>query len=76
AMVEQTTAASHNLTIETRTLAQTLSTFRIGETEHHSFGRPTEYTLTPLPSPQKLDVKPELSATMATTSSDEGWEEF
>lgn len=78
AMVEQTTAASHNLTIETRTLAQTLSTFRIGENEHHSFAKPTEYTLTPLPSPQRLEVKKaeQLTAPMPTTSSDEGWEEF
>ncbi len=76
AMVEQTTAASHNLTIETRTLAQTLSTFRIGGMPQRTMSQPAPYNFAPLAQPQKHPVMPALAAALPTSSSDEGWEEF
>ncbi|MFT9014585.1 MAG: methyl-accepting chemotaxis protein [Acetobacter sp.] len=92
AMVEETTAASHNLTAETRTLGQTLSRFKIaGERD-----RGAQYeNMVALPSAASPSARPAraeprssrpiaappppapvLVSSMPTTASDDGWEEF
>ncbi|GAB6969081.1 hypothetical protein JCM25156A_31200 [Komagataeibacter kakiaceti JCM 25156] len=84
AMVEETTAASHNLTAETRTLAQTLSRFKIGNRRERA---PTINAVaedvpafTPPPQPRVGKTARATVAMLAnhlpTTSSDKGWEEF
>ncbi|ACI53189.1 methyl-accepting chemotaxis sensory transducer [Gluconacetobacter diazotrophicus PA1 5] len=78
AMVEQTTAASHNLTAETRTLAQTLSRFKIGMGRENGIAGQSPAKL----PPARAVVKPSrvaetaLATPLSTTSSDSGWEEF
>ncbi|QEO16933.1 methyl-accepting chemotaxis protein [Acetobacter vaccinii] len=89
AMVEETTAASHNLTSETRTLIQTLSRFRIGH--DISFAqkktvsapaprpaapsRPLRVAATTTPAVAPAPAAP-AATPLPTTSSDQGWEEF
>jgi methyl-accepting chemotaxis protein len=86
-MVEETTAASHNLTAETRTLTQTLSRFRINRRMNDAAAG------SPPPPPaarqrETVALKPvsrevakprpvaAVSSSLPTTSSDQGWEEF
>jgi methyl-accepting chemotaxis protein len=85
-MVEETTAASHNLTAETRTLTQTLSRFRI----NHGKGEVVFSNPPPSPARPRETVAlkpvsrevakprpaPAVSSSLPTTSSDQGWEEF
>ncbi|MBB2203611.1 methyl-accepting chemotaxis protein [Gluconacetobacter takamatsuzukensis] len=79
AMVEETTAASHNLTAETRTLTQTLSRFKINEDRgNHTFDEsmitlPAERPVVKTPQTPKARTA---STPLLTTSSDQGWEDF
>lgn len=81
AMVEETTAASHNLTAETRTLAKTLSRFKIDSRRTDTSGSRVQEP--PAYKPRRRNDKPPVRSTVAmltnqlpTTSSDQGWEEF
>ncbi|RFD21031.1 methyl-accepting chemotaxis protein [Komagataeibacter melaceti] len=81
AMVEETTAASHNLTAETRTLAQTLSRFKIGNRRERApvISAPESApSFTPPPRVGKTAraTVAMLANHLPTTSSDKGWEEF
>jgi methyl-accepting chemotaxis protein len=78
AMVEQTTAASHNLTAETRTLAQTLSRFKISNGRDRLVASEDAIALPPARPVVKANRIPEavLAAPLSTTSPDNGWEEF
>lgn len=87
AMVEETTAASHNLTAETRTLTQTLSRFRInrrmdeaaaGSPPPPPAARPRETVALKPVSREVAKPRPvaAVSSSLPTTSSDQGWEEF
>ncbi|GBQ80035.1 methyl-accepting chemotaxis protein [Gluconacetobacter johannae DSM 13595] len=78
AMVEQTTAASHNLTAETQTLAQTLSRFKINNGRD---GAAVSEALSAFSSPRPVEktsraAAPMLTSALPTTSPDQGWEEF
>ncbi|GAA4486142.1 methyl-accepting chemotaxis protein [Gluconacetobacter asukensis] len=80
AMVEETTAASHNLTAETRTLTQTISRFKVGDDHRESLFDESAFTI---PSGRAPASKPPRSANasvsatpLLTTSSDQGWEDF
>ncbi|PAL19543.1 hypothetical protein B9K05_13830 [Acetobacter syzygii] len=81
AMVEETTAASHNLTAETRTLAETLSRFKMdrGRASRPALSaprapaRPRPARVAAPAAPAAL-TPPTLS--IPTSSSDAGWEEF
>ncbi|PAL18723.1 hypothetical protein B9K04_13855, partial [Acetobacter syzygii] len=80
-MVEETTAASHNLTAETRTLAETLSRFKMdrGRASRPALSaprapaRPRPARVAAPAAPAAL-TPPTLS--IPTSSSDAGWEEF
>ena len=87
AMVEETTAASHNLTAETRTLTQTLSRFRINRRKEDGPDNSAPPPPPPRPretvalKPVSREVAPSrpvpaVSSSLPTTSSDQGWEEF
>ncbi|PAL19182.1 hypothetical protein B9K05_13975, partial [Acetobacter syzygii] len=88
-MVEETTAASHNLTAETRTLAATLSRFkmdlggaRAGRASRPALSaprapvrpRPASPARVAAPVAPAAPTPPTLS--IPTSSSDAGWEEF
>lgn len=68
AMVEETTAASHNLTGETKVLANVVKRFRLKDTGSATHSNPAA----PLASP--TSVLPNVSKVLA--SADEGWEDF
>lgn len=84
AMVEETTAASHNLTAETGTLAATLSRFKmdLGRASRPALSapraparpRPASPARVAAPVAPAAPTPPTLS--IPTSSSDAGWEEF
>ncbi|MBB2158620.1 methyl-accepting chemotaxis protein [Gluconacetobacter sacchari] len=80
AMVEETTAASHNLTAETRTLTQTISRFRVGgdhaESQFDRRTMPLPPARTEVPRPVRPAATGTLATPLLTTSSDQGWEDF
>ncbi|WP_246285540.1 methyl-accepting chemotaxis protein [Nguyenibacter vanlangensis] len=77
AMVEETTAASHNLTAETRTLTQTLSRFRIGNERRHAADDGMAVLSPARPQTRAgRPPSPSLTAPLLTTSPDQGWEDF
>ncbi|GBR26745.1 methyl-accepting chemotaxis protein [Gluconobacter japonicus] len=86
AMVEETTAASHNLTAETRTLTATLNRFKLdmnspgsGWASAPSLSSPRAVEVRPkTANPPRVvaSVAPSPALPMPTSSSDAGWEEF
>ncbi|MBO6038034.1 MAG: methyl-accepting chemotaxis protein [Acetobacter sp.] len=77
AMVEESTAASHNLTSETKKLMQTLSRFRTGQEGSSHFvpvvNTPVQHVSTPRvssvsPKPQPLKVTSSVSSTPSISS--------
>lgn len=91
AMVEETTAASHNLNGEVQSLSDVLGSFKLSKVAKSLPTTPTRpstqnrkpfmksaaprYDAQPLPITRTDRVKTE-NGTMSTISSDEGWEDF
>lgn len=67
AMVEQATASSHNLSIETQRLADQVSFFDLGRSRSAS---------RPKPAPLKAVRLPAVSGNLALSADDNEWEEF
>lgn len=80
AMVEETTAASHNLTAETRTLTQTISRFKVGNDRRENMFDESTVTIpsarAPAPKPSRSSTVSPSATALLTTSSDQGWEDF